>query len=455
MDLEMTAGPSFKPSPRGRGRGPGEAWEGEGLRTRRRGPYPLIFPFAARMGPSFSSWEKVCSVVLLVLALLLTPPLALAATPRRVLHVSLYPYIPEAPAAALALKQGFERAHPDVVVEITFNPHYYDTDPAAKGVLYEDADVHEIDVVFLGDFLARHKLAPLPAAFVSSLDPMTPIAAQAATAGGKVVAVPQWLCSDFLVYRADETGLASADTFAAMEAGLGKNGLLMGLAGPGALGELYLSFLMARDGDPHAALADITPTPDPEIESRIQRLLALEPAGFGRTAAYQEVESFYARQFARRSGGAYVGYSELIHDALDESAQGCRLEDHCLTADDIRVAPLRLEDGKVRPMIWVDMFGIDARVHGRKLTDAEDFVRYAVSLPAYRALLVPEPGGIPRYLLPATEAPFHDAAILAAAPLYPKFRAIVDQGVVVTAPDLQARLHDVAARLDADLPKTH
>jgi thiamine pyridinylase len=391
----------------------------------------------------------------LILALVLALAPALAAAAPRLLHVSLYPYIPEAPAAALALKQGFERLHPDVRVEITFNPHYYETDPAAKGVLYEDADVHEIDVVFLGDFIARHRLAPLPAAFVASLDPMTPVAAEAATVGGKVVAVPQWLCGDFLIYRADETGLASDETFEAMEQGLRKDGLVMGLAGPDALGELYLSFLMARDGEPRAALADIGATPDPKIEGRIERLLALEPPGLGREPAYQQDESFYARQFARRTGGAFVGYSELIHDALDETARGCRIEDRCVTADEVRVAPFRLEDHRLRPMVWVDLFGIDARVHGRKLTDAEAFVRYAVSLPAYRALLVPEPGAIPRYLLPATETAFHDPAILAAGPLYPKFRAIIDQGVVVTAPRLQARLHDVAARLDADLPKTH
>jgi thiamine pyridinylase len=389
-----------------------------------------------------------------VLAMLMASP-SLADPPRRVLHVSLYPYIPDAPAAALALKQGFEREHPDVIVDITLNKNYYDPDPAAKGVLYEDADVHEIDVVFLNDFITRHKLAPLSADFAASLGAFTPLAAQAATFDGKLVAVPQWMCTDFLIYRADQTGLDSARSLADVESQLGPgHGLLMSLKGDGTLGELYLSSLVAQDGAPMDALARITPEPDPMILGRLQRILAMEPPGFGRNIDYDAREDFYARQFARRAGAAFLGYSEMTHEVLDEAA-GCRVEERCVTASDIRVAAFPFVDGKVRPTVWVDMFGIDARVHGKTRKDAEDFVRYAVSLPAYRALLIPDSGENPRYLLPATEAAFDDPQILAAAPLYPKFRAIVDQGVVVTAPGLNAKLHAVAARIDAALPQVH
>jgi thiamine pyridinylase len=395
-------------------------------------------------------------MLLLGLFAILVPALAGAGTQRRVLHVSLYPYIPDAPAAALTLKQEFERRHPEIIVDITLNRNYYSPNPADKGVLFEDADVHEIDVVFLRDFLDKHKLAPLPPDFASSLGKLTPLAAEAATADGKLVAVPQWMCADFLIYRADKTGLAGAHALADLERALGPDdGLLMNMTGSGALGELYLSTLLARDGSPEAALSHVTPDPDPEILARLQRILALEPAGFGRNADYGKRENFYARQFARRAGSAFVGYSEMTHEVLDETAISCRVEDRCVTAADIRVAAFPFADGRVHPTVWVDMFGIDARVHGETLTDAEDFIRYAVSVSAYRALLVPQSGEPPRYLLPATEAAFNDPQILHAAPLYPEFRAIVDQGVVVTVPDLNAKLHDVAAKLDADLPQRH
>ena len=400
-------------------------------------------------------------LALLTVAALLAPTLVLAAEPRRVLHVSLYPYIPDAPAAALTLKQGFERAHPDVIVDISLNPNYYSLDPADKGVLYEDADVHEIDVVFLGDFVARGKLAPLPADFRASLGALTPQAVTAATVKGELVAVPQWLCTDFLFYRADEPALPTAPSLAEVEASLGAprpgpgQGLLMDMQSADGLGELYLSFLVARYGDANAALDHVGAIPDPDILTRMHRMLDLEPAGFGRNDDYHARGVFYARQFARRAGGALVGYSEMTHEILTETAVSCRLEDHCLTDRDIRIAAVPFADRKIRPMAWVDMFGIDAKVKGQSRIDAQDFVRYAVSLPAYRALLIPRSGDVPRYLLPATEAPFSDPAILAAAPLYPQFRAIIDQGVVVTAPDLTARLHDVASKIDADLPKTH
>ena len=189
----------------------------------------------------------------LILIVVITPTLAWADGPRRVLHVSLYPYIPNAAAAALTLKQGFERDHPDVIVDITLNAHYYDLDPAAKGVLYEDADVHEIDVVFLSDFLAQHKLAPLSKAMQASLPPLTMRASEAATVDGRLVAVPQWLCSDFLIYRADVAGLNGVQSLTQMESALAApgGGLLMDLGQPDGLGEVYLSYLVARDGGQH------------------------------------------------------------------------------------------------------------------------------------------------------------------------------------------------------------
>ena len=392
----------------------------------------------------------------LILALLVCATTARAEPPRRVLHVSLYPYIPQAPAAALALKQGFEQLHPDVIVTMSFNTNYYSAAPADKGVLYEDADIHEIDSVFLRDFLDRHKLAPLPRDFAASIGKLDPLAAQAATDGGALVAVPQWMCTDFLIYRTDTTRLASAKSLDDLARKLPHGrGLLMDMKGDATLGELYLSALLAREGAPALAVSHITPQPDPAILARLRRILALEPAGFGRNSAYDAQESFYARQFARGAGAAFLGYSEMTHEVLDETAMSCRTEDHCVTAEQIGVTAFPFADGKVHPAVWVDMFGIDSRVHGQALADAEDFIRYAVSLSAYRELLIPAPGEPPRYLLPATEAAYDDAEIRRAAPLMPKFRSIIDQGAVVSAPNLNGLLHVVAGRIDRDLPVTH
>jgi len=396
---------------------------------------------------------------LLILILLASSALH-AAVPRRVLHVSLYPYIPQPEAAALSLKQGFERLHPDVIVQITLNPNYYSQVPADRGVLFEDADVHEIDVVFLSDFLKRHKLAPLPAHFADTLDRLEPLARQAATRDGALVAVPQWMCTDFLIFRAGApgtTGLTSLDGLehAFAQRGAVLPGLLIDLKGDDTLGELYLSTVLAEAGSPEGAEARLGTAPDPVIVARFRRLLAMEPAGFGRSADYDARGTFYARQFARRAGSAYLGYSETVNAVLAETAISCRLDDHCVTADQIGVAAFPFHDGLPKPLVWVDMFGIDSRVHGQALADAAEFIRYAVSQAAYRALLVPQPGELPRYLLPASVAAFTDAQIFHAAPLYTQFRAIMEQGAVISAPDLPAVLHRVAALIDADLPSHH
>jgi thiamine pyridinylase len=332
-----------------------------------------------------------------------------------------------------------------VLLDVTLNLHYYSTRPSDGGLLYETADIHTIDVVFLQDFLDRHKLATLPPSLLSALPEMEPLARQAATSHGQAVAVPQWMCTDFLFYRAGLTGLAGAPSLNGLQHA---QGLLMDMAAP-ALGELYVSAALAQSP------AGLPPTPDPHILERLRRMLALEPAGFGRQADYSDRYGFYARQFARRAGGAFVGYSEMTHEMLDETATSCRLEDRCLTQGQIRVAAVPFHDGPPRPVVWVDLFGIDSSVHGQKLQDAADFIRFAVSLPTYRALLVPPPGRPPRYLLPATREAFDDPVIRRAAPLYPAFRAIMEQGAVVTAPHFQADLQAVATRLDAALPASH
>jgi hypothetical protein len=361
---------------------------------------------------------------------------------RRVLHVSLYPYIPQAAAAALTLKQGFERLHPDIIADITFNPNYYSTNPADRGVLYETADIHTLDGIFLDDFLAAHKLAPLRPAFLARLPAPANLAARLAGNAG----VPYWMCADFLIYRKDLHGLDNVASLSQLAQGLHGTGLALDMADPAALSELYYS----------ATLAETAPrglqTPDPDIIARFARLLALEPRGFGREKAYASRVGFYARQFARRRAGAFIGYSEMTHEALTESATDCLLQEHCLTPDDINVAALPFHDGPPHPAVWIDMFGIDAKLHGQALDDAEDFIAYAVSLPAYRALLIPPPGEAPRYLLPATQEAFADPAILKAAPLYPKFHAIMAQGITTTAPHLMQTLQTLGQAIDAALP---
>jgi len=406
----------------------------------------------AMMGSASLTHPTIRCALLLLLALTSAAPMP------RVLHLSMYPYFPDAADAALKLKQGFEETHPGVLLRITFNPNYYDPAPAAQGVLHEDADVHEIDGIFLRDFMDAHKLAPLSPGFAASLGKLVPLAESAARSNGQVVAIPHWMCSDFLFYRADEAALTGVHTIPGLEAALHAatpgHGLLLDMAGD-ALGELVFSYRLGQSGDATQAVAELGAPPDKLLIDTMQRILDLEPHGFGRSADYGARDGFYARQFARRAGSAFVGYSEAIHDVLDETATSCRHEDRCLTPADIHVGAWPFSGGGERQAVWVDMYGIDAHVHGALHQDAEDFIRYAMRAETYRELLVPPPGAVPRYLLPAREDVFHDPQILQTAPLYSQFRAIIDRGVVASAPHLQAKLRAAAASVDAALPASH
>jgi thiamine pyridinylase len=370
----------------------------------------------------------------------------------------MYPYIPEAADAALKLKQGFEDSHPGVLLRITFNPNYYDPSPDAHGVLNEDADVHEIDAIFLRDFIDAHKLSPFSAGFAASLGPLVPLADAAAHVGGAMVAVPHWLCSDFLFYSGNESGLQGVHTLAGMEAVLHPHtpghGLLLDMAHD-ALGELVLSLRLGESASSGQAIAQLGDPPDKSLIQAMHEILQLEPKDFGRSADYGARVGFYARQFARQAGSAFIGYSEATHDMLDEAATSCRHEDHCLTAEDIQVGAWPFSGASGRQNVWVDMYGIDAHVHGALHADAEDFIRYAMRVETYRALLVPEPGATPRYLLPARDDIYRDPALLQAAPLYPQFRAMIERGIVASAPHLEAKLRAAATAADAALPVSH
>jgi thiamine pyridinylase len=378
-----------------------------------------------------------------------------AAPMPRVLHLSMYPYIPDAADAALTLKQGFEESHPGVLLRITLNENYYNATPGAGGVLEEDADIHEIDGIFLKDFLARHKLSAFSSGFARTIPELHKLARVAAMQGGMLVAVPHWLCSDFLFTRADQTALDRAHTLAALQAALPPGrGLLLDMAEP-ALGELILSYLLGRDGSAAAALKDLHAAPDPALVRTMRAVLALEPPGFGRSLADDGKAGFYARQFARGAGSGFIGYSEATHDILEEGETSCRAEDHCLTQAGVHVGPWPFSSAAPHQVVWVDMYGIDAHVHGALHRDAEDFIAYAMQEATYRALLIPPTGAPPRYLLPARADSYADTAILAAAPLYARFLPILDTGIVVEAPALNATLHQAAATVSAALPASH
>jgi ABC-type glycerol-3-phosphate transport system substrate-binding protein len=179
----------------------------------------------------------------------------------------------------------------------------------------------------------------------------------------------------------------------------------------------------------------------------------MEPAGFGRDQDYHLREGFYPRQFAWGKGSAFVGYAEDTYYALSEMVQSCT-KDKCLSKEVLDVAPWPFADEGAKPVAWVDMYFLYPRLADAKLRDAEAFIRFMMSVSTYEALLMPA-NSPPLYLLPAGDDMYSDQKLAKVAPLYPKFRAVIDHAVPVADEGLNYKLHQIAKKIDGLLPDRH
>lgn len=368
-------------------------------------------------------------------------------TGPRTLRVEMYPFVPNADAMALTIKESFEDGCPGLNLQVIMNQNYYSSDNT--GILSSQADVYEVNSVFLADFI-KHKNPKLPSReLIDAAGPVVPFAKDIATIGGVQFGIPHWICSDFLIFpkKLSQIGTVKTPVDAARVFRLLGRGLLMDLEGSSTLGELYLSILVAHYGSASEALKRLDPDHlDNYAVSVLRSFVAMEPAGFGRDKDYHERDGFYPRQFARGKGSAFVGYSEDTYYALSETAQSCLKDEKCLTQDDLDVAAWPFADEGTKPVAWVDLYMLDSGLESTKLRDAEAFVKFMTSASTYDMLLLP-PDSPPGYLLPARDDVYSDGAI-APAKLYAKFRSVIASAIPVTAENLNYRLRQVALKLE-------
>lgn len=378
---------------------------------------------------------------------------------RRVLVVSLYPYIPDAGSAYFAVEEAFERANPQIDLRIhLLADTYYDHRPDRRNILADEADVYEVDSVFLADFIAAGKIAPLGRGFEELAASLVPFARTVATHEGELYGMPHWLCGNFLIYRAGDAPLEAARTLADIENAFrlspAADWLLADFYGSSTLGEMYLDAAMDATRAPDAALRRVTaPALDAQLVAAMSRAVSIFRPGFGRDSDYHDRPGFYARQFARGAGRAFVGYSEQLYFALSESTLSCRKDENCLASDQVRVAEWPLADAGSSPIAWVDTLVIDADAAGQTRADAERFTRFMSDPATYRLLLLPAWPNPPRYLLPAREDMYRDPELLAAAPLYPQFRTRIANARPITARGLNTRLREAGSQLNDALPR--
>jgi len=349
------------------------------------------------------------------------------------LRVAFYPAVPERRALFYLLEREFERLYPGLNVELvetyeeagktySLADTYYE-----GGIAKVKADIYEVDTILLSDLVGRLQSVSLP------FDDFAPAAVEAVRRNNETYAVPHWLCGNFLYYSKRDADVVAAvekaETWPELVADLvaKRKRLMVDLSGRSTLGEWYLTAYADLVGLGQAQ-KDVrsSKSPDSRVVAALSDLVSACEPGFCRDSNLHRRSGYYARAFVRGQADVYVGYSESIHYGLRDALENCLMGQRCLREDEIGIRPLPafFTPRKGGGVGWVDGLAIDAQLKGIKLAIAREFIKFVVSEPGYRLVLVPEGEGgvqasdISRYLLPARQG-----VVIDKAPLYPMFVA--------------------------------
>ena len=341
--------------------------------------------------------------------------------------------MPERADLFASIESAFEDTHPDIDVRmIDLHRNYYD-DAKPDAITNTEADVMELDSVFIDDFVDR-RIQSLPASLVPASGALLNVAESAARAGGVWYGVPHWVCTYFVF----------------SSRGPGRDGLLVDLKGKLALGELYAHAVIDEHGSPEASEKFLDPS---NIEDRavtaLKRTRARCEPDLCRDVEYHAMDGFYARQFARKGGRALIAYAEGLYYVGQERANGCRKDNSdCRSIENIDAVPLSLAGRSSTPLVWVDMLTISKECTGQCLSDAVDFIRFVSDRAQVEKSLFSTSTTLPRYLLPALQFFYNDAGFLSRMPLYSRFRVALDKAVVLRGSNLNSRLKAIGKELD-------
>lgn len=392
-----------------------------------------------------------------------TPPSSQDGGSPRTLRVVLYPFIPGFEASAEYIKLRFESEHPGVTLEIIdLHTNYYNSaDDNYVGAV--DADVYELDSVFLRDFVAQGKIVELPSEALLSPDQLLNNADRGTRLDGKRYGAAHWVCRDFLFFAVADTPNPPIATLSDLKKFIGSGrGIIMDLRGKSTLGEYYLVSAIDHYGDWKLIYPSKVEKMDPSVEQDVLALGKLCDKASCRSMVLHDYTGTHGAEFARKQGKALIGYSESLHDTLTETAS-CSDPAACLSDKQIDVADLPLDDAGSRPMTWVDSFTLSKSCSTKTACsqDAVAFIRMMNQDDTYRTLLFPASlpflkapksyPPVPAYLLPAKSSLYSDQTILASAHLYPKLRMLVENAEVPTDIHLNDDLRAIGKQIDKDL----
>ncbi|HWJ36760.1 MAG TPA: extracellular solute-binding protein [Steroidobacteraceae bacterium] len=392
------------------------------------------------------------------LLLLAVAPLAICGPntlPPRTLRVALFPYVPDKVGFFAQVKNSFEHNHPDILLDIVdLSANYYD-ESSPGAITNTDADILEVDSVFLEDLVAAGRIQALASSVVPSAALFAPVARGAMNVDGRTYSIPHWLCTNYLFIARQDT-LAKARSFdeivnAIPESHADDHGLLIDLEGKGTLGELYLDALLDRDRTLEKASAHLTlSTYDNEVGRVLTDVRKMCDKTYCRSTQLSNDEDSYPRLFAHRHGRALIGYSERLYYIERENRTACK-KDECLAGNTITAIAPPLARSGARSFAWVDGFTVANSCTGQCLADAEVFIREVASADAVKSTLLPADGQVPRYLMPAMASLYTDPALLRAAPLYKDLYPVVKEALAIRGLHLNSNLRDIGKKLDNDV----
>jgi thiamine pyridinylase len=146
------------------------------------------------------------------------------------------------------VKKGFEASHPDVELEfIDLDQDYYapGMQPQDEYIGATDANVYELDSIFLRDFVDHKKIQPWPNAVPIPEKELLKNAAIGSEIDGTRYGVAHWVCGNFLFFSTQEPGFPQVRKLSDLERIIGLRhmigqGLAADFKGKSTLGEFYL-----------------------------------------------------------------------------------------------------------------------------------------------------------------------------------------------------------------------
>lgn len=339
------------------------------------------------------------------------------------LRVALFPYIPDAGGDRYRrltswIETTFEGRNPGVDLQLRpldpVGDDFYNIDTTLAGWLGNGPgayDVVEVDASLLGDLVGRGWVQPW-----ASGDSLTwhPAARIAVHRDSLLYGVPHWLCSYFVFTRDNAVHRAASVTnlVQALRASAPtRPAVLVGnFKGSWETPGYYLDAYGEANGWAAVPRA-LTPVLDSTVVNPLLRLFhqcigPRNPCLFG---AY-EADSIAPRIFARDSAVALVGYSERLHFVQSFLPPA---------GPPVMVSAAPLGAGNT-PVLFVDLMVKNTRCLEACSAAADAFAAFLNDPYIVAQIVLSGDAGIgatPRYLLPATLAPYRSGPV-AANPWY-------------------------------------